>query len=75
MNFLPEKYQPLSPWSYFFLRILFNVPIIGFIFLIIFSLTDDNINRRNFARSYFCIYIIILVVIIVLVSTGLLSEF
>lgn len=55
---LPEEYRPLGPWSYFWLEILFMIPVIGFIFLIIFSFKRSNINRRNFARSYWIIWII-----------------
>lgn len=51
---LPEHLRPLSPWSYFGLQILYIIPIIGFIFLIIFSFKKSNINRRNFTRSYWC---------------------
>ena len=58
-NPIPEEYQPLSPWAYFGLQILFAVPIVGFIFLIIFSINGSNLNRRNFARSYWCSLIII----------------
>ena len=56
---LPEEYRPLGPWSYFWLQILFGIPLIGFIFLIIFSFKRSNINRRNFARSYWIVWIII----------------
>ena len=55
----PEEYRPLGPWSYFWLQILFGIPLIGFIFLIIFSFKRSNINRRNFARSYWIVWIII----------------
>lgn len=48
----PDVFKPLSPWAYFGLSILFSLPVVGFIFLIIFSVSDANINRRNFARSY-----------------------
>ena len=58
----PDVFKPLSPWAYFGLSILFSLPVVGFIFLIIFSVSDANINRRNFARSYWCIYVIIAVV-------------
>ena len=58
----PDVFKPLSPWAYFGLSILFSLPVVGFIFLIIFSVSDANINRRNFARSYWCIYVIMAVV-------------
>lgn len=48
------KYKPLSPWAYFGYNILFSIPVIGFILLIVFSFSNDNINRRNYARSFFC---------------------
>ena len=59
---LPEKFKPLSPWNYFWLSILFSVPVVGFIFLIVFSFNDDNINRRNFARSYWCALLIAVII-------------
>ena len=67
---LPMQYRPLSPWAYFGLQILFSLPIVGFISLIIFSLSKDNINLRNFARSYFCVLLVVLVVIMVIVVLG-----
>ena len=45
------KYKPLSPWAYFGYNILFSIPIIGFILLIVFSFSNDNINRRNYANK------------------------
>lgn len=65
MKNLPEKYQPLSPWAYFWLQVLYAIPVIGTIILIINAIGHYNINRRNFARSYFCIYIIIIIAFIV----------
>ena len=41
------KYKPLSPWAYFGYNILFSIPIIGFILLIVFSFSNDNINRKT----------------------------
>ena len=56
---IPEENRPLSPWAYFGLQLLFAIPIVGFIFLIVFSCNGSNINRRNFARSYWCGLIIV----------------
>jgi len=63
INNLPVKYQPLGMWSYFGYSILFAIPFVGFIFLLAFSFSSSNVNRRNFARSYFCVFIILLVVV------------
>jgi len=56
---LPPENEPLSPWAYFGLQLLFSVPVVGFIFLIIFSCKRSNINRRNFALSYWCALLIV----------------
>ncbi|MBQ3564040.1 MAG: zinc ribbon domain-containing protein [Clostridia bacterium] len=72
---LPEHLSPLSPWSYFGLQILYSIPIVGFIFLIIFSFKKSNINRRNFTRSYWCGLIIIgIILAVILIFTLLLGA-
>ena len=68
--FLPEENRPLSPWAYFGLQILFAIPVVGFIFLIIFSFNNGNINRRNFARSYWCGLLITLIIFAVAMVIG-----
>ena len=73
MNYenIPDRYKPLSPWAYFGYQMLFNIPVVRIILLIIFALGGaKNINLRNFARSYFCVYIIMIVVFLVLLLTG-----
>ena len=67
---LPREYRPLSPWAYFGYSILFSIPFIGFICLIVFALSGDNINRRNFARSFFCIYAVVIILAIILAVSG-----
>lgn len=70
-NKIPSEYKPLGAWAYFGYGILFNIPIIGTILLIIFSLDNSNINRRNYARSYWCLYIIIIVLLIIFIILNL----
>ena len=55
-----EEFTPLSAWAYFGYTILFSIPIIGWIMLLVFSFSKKNINRRNYARSYFCIIAVFL---------------
>ena len=65
---LPYEYKPISMWGYFGYEILFSIPFIGFILLLVFSFGGTkNINLRNFARSYFCL----LILIIIIISLGL----
>ena len=52
---------PLKTWTYFWLQVLYSIPVVGFIFLIIHAIGANNINKRNFARSHFCIFVVILV--------------
>ena len=70
-QYIPEDYRPLSPWAYFGLSILYSVPVIGWIFLIAHALASRNINKRNYARSFFCIYILAAIVILLLSFAGL----
>ena len=63
----------LGPWAYFGLQLLFAIPIVGFILLIVFSFDNSNLNRRNFARSYWCglllgVIISILIAVLVIVT-------
>jgi hypothetical protein len=66
---LPEKYRPIGAWGYFGYQLLFSIPLVGFILLIVFSLSNGNINRRNFARSYFCSFILVAIVLIIFGAT------
>lgn len=62
---IPEEYKPISMWGYLGYQLLFSIPLIGFILLVVFSLGGTkNINLKNFARSYFCYAIIVLVIVV-----------
>lgn len=66
-----EDYTPISMWGYFGYELLFSIPCIGFILLLVFSFGGTrNVNLKNFARSYFCFMIIVLVLVGILMLTG-----
>lgn len=71
-NYNPEKdYNPIGMWGYFLYTILFCIPIVGTILLILFALgVTNNINLRNYARSWFCLPIILLIIVLILFITG-----
>ena len=73
---LPSQFRVLSPWAYFGLQLLYGIPVVGFIFLLIHTFSSANLNRRSYARSYWCALILVAVVAIVVaviaVTTGLL---
>lgn len=61
---------PKSPWSYFGHSILYAIPLIGWIILIIQAIGADNVNLRNYARSYFCGFILIAIIIGIILIIG-----
>ena len=72
---IPYSYRPLSAWAYFGYGLLFSIPLVGFILLIVFSFSNENINRRNYARSYFCALLEAAIVIVVLVMLSMVLGF
>ena len=73
-----KEVKLLGPWGYFGLKILFSIPLVGFILLIVFSFDNKHLNRRNFARSYWCDLILSVVVtlfiVIILAATGVFQQ-
>ncbi len=55
---VPEDHKPISAWGYLGYTLLFCLPVIGLIFIAIYSFGGTkNINLRNYARSYGIIWI------------------
>lgn len=75
---IPKAYKPMSPWGYIGWSILFAIPVVGFILLIVFSFNKTNLNRRNYARSYWCalliVIILVLITVVIAVVTGTTDE-
>jgi len=69
---LPSQFRVLSPWAYFGLQILYGIPVVGFIFLLIHTFSAGNLNRRSFARSYWCGLLIVGGFALIAVIVGLL---
>lgn len=62
----PSEYRPLGAWAYFGYSILFAIPIVGLIFNLVYCFSDSNINRRNYARSFWCAYLLVFVISVAL---------
>ena len=63
---IPPEYRPIGAWAYFGWQLLFSLPLVGFIMLCVFALGGtSNINLKNFARSYFCVYLLLAVLAII----------
>ena len=71
---VPPEFRPLGAWAYFGYSVLFSIPLVGLILLIVFSFSDANINRRNFARSYFIAMLVMLIIVAILFFTGTWRE-
>lgn len=72
---IPPEYRPLSAWAYFGLTLLYSIPVIGWIFLIVFAISGGNINRRSHARSFFCMYLVVIIAFIVMKLTGVTAQY
>lgn len=68
---IPFEYTPISMWGYFGYQILFAIPVVGWIFVVIFALTAQNLNLRNFARSQFCVLLIWMFFVVFMSVSGL----
>lgn len=69
---IPSEYKPISMWGYFGYEILFAIPFIGWLLLLIFALGGtQNVNLKNFARSYFCLLIIIIIFLVLILPSAL----
>ena len=68
-----DQYRLLSPWAYVGYGILFTLPVIGWILAIVFALNDDNLNRRNFARAYWCWVLVAVIAAIVVMIVGMVT--
>lgn len=67
---IPSQYKPLGAWGYVGYSLLFSIPIVGFICLLVFSFNDSNLNRRSYARSYWCALLLAFIIAIALVVIG-----
>ncbi len=76
-NSVPPYYRPIKPWGYIGYMLLYSIPLVGFIMLIVNAVSEENINRRNFARSYLWLmllsFIIWLVIFIIAVVVGVVA--
>ena len=52
MAHLTDKYTPIKPFGYFFLQILYSIPVIGFIYLIYIAFVQkENTTKSAWAKA------------------------
>lgn len=75
---IPKNCVPMSPWAYIGWSLVYSIPLVGFIFLIVNSFRKDNLNRRNYTRSYWCALLIVLILLAavfgIAAATGSMDE-
>lgn len=66
-NYNPDlDYNPISMWGYYFYTILLNIPVVGWLCMLMFSFgITKNVNLRNYARSWLCGYIVAVILAVV----------
>ena len=69
-NYVPEEYKPMSAWAYFGYSLLFSIPLVGLIVNLVLCFSKTNINKRNYARSFWCWYVIVAAAIIIAAVSG-----
>ena len=61
------QFRPISAWGYIGYSFLFAIPLVGLILAIEFACSNENINRRNYARSML-LGIVIAIVLVLIIS-------
>lgn len=59
-------FKPISAWGYVGYNILWAIPVVGFIIWLYHALGASNRNVKNYARSYACMLLLLLMVCILL---------
>ena len=62
----PERSKEISTAGYFWLMLLFHIPIIGLIAVLILGLTGSNRNLRNYARAHLAWIAVMIVLTVIL---------
>lgn len=57
-----DENKLITPWGYIGYSLLFSIPIVGFIFVLVFSFSSNYPCRKNYARSVLIGFIIALVI-------------
>ena len=63
----PPECIPIKPMGYIVLNILYMIPIVGLIMILAHSASYKNLNRRNYARSWLIVIVLIIAIIAALI--------
>jgi hypothetical protein len=57
-------------WNFVGMMILFSLPVIGFIFVIVWACDSNNINRCNYARAVLILIAVSILLGIIMIVVG-----
>ena len=60
--------KPIRAWGYVGFAFLYAIPVVGWIAWLFNALFASNRNVKNHARSYFCMFLVMILVSIVVVG-------
>ena len=64
---IPEAYKPISAWGFVGWALLFNLPLAGWIIVIVFACgVSPKKNLTNYARSYLLMWLLVLIITLVI---------
>ncbi len=55
--------KPISAWGYVGYKILWAIPVLGWLIWLCTALFSGNQNKKSFARSFFCEFLIVLLIV------------
>lgn len=66
--------KPISAWGYVGYSVLWSIPVLGWLLWLCAALFAKNQNKKNYARSYFCAFLLALLVVVILVAVVLVAQ-
>ena len=66
--------KPISAWGYLGFQLLWAIPVVGWLLWLCAALFAKNQNKKNFARSYFCAFVLLLIVAVIMVALVFVAQ-
>jgi hypothetical protein len=66
--------KPISAWGYLGYQLLWAIPVIGWLLWLGAALFSKNQNKKNFARSFFCAFVLALIVVVIMVALVFVAQ-
>jgi len=64
-------YEPIGMWGYIGYAILFVIPVVGLVLAAVLSFSGGNVNRKNLARAFLLVKVLLLVFAVIIVAAAI----